>query len=91
MLHFLGVPPKLEEQRDILSIISKEDFLLHHPYRSFDPVVEMAWRAVEDPNVLAIKMTLYRVGAKSSLIDALVEAARNNKDVTAVVELACQI
>ena len=45
-----------------LSIVSKEDFLLHHPYRSFDPVVEMAWRAVEDPNVLAIKMTLYRVG-----------------------------
>ena len=70
-----------------MSIISKEDFLLHHPYRSFDPVVEMAWRAVEDPNVLAIKMTLYRVGAKSSLIDALVEAARNNKDVTVVVEL----
>lgn len=82
-----GVPSKLEEQRDILSIINKEDFLLHHPYRSFDPVVEMAWRAVEDPNVLAIKMTLYRVGSKSSLIDALVEAARHNKDVTAVVEL----
>lgn len=82
-----GVPSKLEEQRDILSIVSKEDFLLHHPYRSFDPVVEMAWRAVEDPNVLAIKMTLYRVGSKSSLIDALVEAARHNKDVTAVVEL----
>ncbi len=82
-----GVPDKLDEQRDILSIIRKEDFLLHHPYRSFDPVVEMAWRAVEDPNVLAIKMTLYRVGSSSSLIDALVEAAKNNKDVTAVVEL----
>ncbi len=82
-----GVPEKLNGQRDVLSLISKEDFLLHHPYRSFDPVVEMAWRAVEDPNVLAIKMTLYRVGAKSSLIDALVEAARHNKDVTAVVEL----
>ena len=82
-----GTPRKLDENRDLLSLISKEDFILHHPYRSFDPVVEMAWRAAEDPQVLAIKMTLYRVGSKSSLIDALMEAARNNKDVTVVVEL----
>ena len=82
-----GVPRKLEDNRDLLSMVSKEDFLLHHPYRSFDPVVEMAWCAAEDPKVLAIKMTLYRVGSKSSIIEALIEAARNNKDVTAVVEL----
>ena len=67
--------------------IAQKDILLHHPYDSFAPVIEFLKLAATDPKVLAIRMTLYRTGEKSAIIDALEKAARNGKEVTAVVEL----
>jgi polyphosphate kinase len=82
-----GTPVRLRDQPDILAAIRQHDILLHHPYQSFDPVVEFIRKASDDPDVVAIKQTVYRTGVNSILMDALVEAARRRKEVTVVVEL----
>ncbi|WP_077583029.1 polyphosphate kinase 1 [Rodentibacter caecimuris] len=71
----------------ILNHVRQAPILLHHPYQSFDPVVEMISEAANDPEVLAIKMTIYRTGSRSELVNALMKAALSGKQVTVVVEL----
>lgn len=82
-----GVPRSLDVNDNIFSQITQRPVLLFHPYQSFSPVIELLWSAATDPDVLALKMTLYRVGSDSPVIDALIEAARAGKEVTVVVEL----
>jgi polyphosphate kinase len=76
-----------EEIEDIFSAIQHGDILLHHPFDSFQPVVGLVQKAARDPNVLAIKVTLYRVGRNAPIVDALLEAVENGKQVAVLLEL----
>ncbi|MDO8926854.1 MAG: polyphosphate kinase 1 [Sideroxyarcus sp.] len=83
-----GMPPLLQKKgADMFKVIRKNDVLLHHPYQSFKPVIDFIQQAVADPNVVAIKQTVYRTGTDSELMEALIGAARAGKEVTVVVEL----
>jgi polyphosphate kinase len=90
-LHYPPFPPRLpaavRQHESLFDAIDQGDLLLHHPFESFTPVVNLLAEAARDPKVLAIKQTLYRTGPDSEILDHLETAARNGKEVTAVVEL----
>ncbi len=82
-----GLPKAVGKGVNIFDSIRRGDILLHHPYQSFAPVIELLNQAASDPNVVAIKMTVYRTGTDSVLMQSLIRAAQNGKEVTVVVEL----
>jgi len=82
-----SIPRLLQNNKNIFNLIAAQDILLLHPFESFTPVVDLLRQSAKDPHVLAIKQTLYRVDAGSEIVDALVDAARSGKEVTAVIEL----
>jgi len=82
-----GLPADFSRSGNIFKYLRKRELLLHHPYQSFAPVIELVNQASTDPDVLAIKQTLYRTGPDSAIVDHLVRAAREGKEVTVVIEL----
>ena len=86
-LQFPGFTPTVRTAGDLFEVISRGDVLLHHPYESFTPVVDLLRQAADDPDVLAVKATVYRTGTRSAIVQALLDAARQGKEITAVIEL----
>jgi polyphosphate kinase len=82
-----GRPAALDKRDSIFAAVRKGDVLMHHPFQSFTPVVTFIQEAAKDPQVVAIKQTVYRIGTDSAIMEALIEAATNGKEVTVVVEL----
>ena len=82
-----GLPKALEQSDDLFKAIAAGDILLHHPFQSFNPVIELLEQAASDPSVVAIKQTVYRTGTDSVLMKYLIDAAKRGKEVTVVVEL----
>ncbi|MFY9328176.1 MAG: polyphosphate kinase 1 [Georgfuchsia sp.] len=82
-----AMPKAMTKRADIFASIRKQEMLLHHPFQSFTPVIQLLQQAAEDPNVVSIKMTVYRTGIDSVLMEHLLRAAQKGKEVTVVIEL----